>query len=311
MKIVFLDSGTLGEGVSFDKLKQFGDFKAFEKTSREETLERIIDVDIIITNKVNISHEHINKVSHLKLVVSAATGTNHIDIESCQKNGIEVKNVSDYSTDSVAQHTFSMLFHLLHSSEYFQNYTRSHEWEKSPFFTHLGRSFSEIKGKTWGIIGLGTIGKKVATIANCFGAKVVYYSSSGLDRSDEFKRVELDLLLKNSDIVSIHAPLNEKTLNLINKTNLNLLKEHAVLLNLGRGGIINEADLAYEFERRNILVGLDVLSEEPLNPNSKINSMLDSERFFLTPHIAWSSTEARELLVQKIGLNIATFLESR
>ena len=309
MKIVFLDAGTLGEGVSLNQLEDLGRFKAYDFTEPNETQERIKDVSIIITNKVQISQRHLENSASLKLVVSAATGTNHIDLEACEATGIDVKNVADYSTESVAQQTFAMLFHLKHSNEYFQNYTRTLEWEKSPFFSHLGRTFSEVKGQTWGIIGLGTIGKRVATIATCFGAKVIYYSSSGKDRSEEYSRYELDELLQKSDIVSIHSPLNSQTKNLLNSSNLSLLKDNAVLLNLGRGGIINEVDLVSAFDQSNILVGLDVLEQEPFAKDAAIKKLLPSERFFLSPHIAWSSVEARALLIEKIGKNISEFLK--
>lgn len=307
MKIVFLDSGTLSDKTSLSTIEKHGAFKAFVKTAPEEVSSRIKDADIVITNKVIMTEELISNAPKLKLIISAATGMNHIDSVACKKNNIVLKNVENYSTESVAQHTFAMLFHLMHSSEYFQNYTRSLEWETSPFFTHLGKTFSEIKGKTWGIIGLGTIGKRVATLAECFGAKVVYYSSSGLDRSDKYKRLELNELLESSHIISIHSPLNNKTNNLLNKTNLSLIKNGSILLNLGRGGIINEEDLVIEFKKRVLFLGLDVLEVEPLAKNAAIQSIFDSERVFITPHIAWASNEARDNLVEKISNHILNF----
>lgn len=308
MKIVFLDAGTLGDSFSFEPIEKLGEFKAFEKTAPSEVVDRISDAEIVITNKVLIAEDVISKSKNLKLVISAATGTNHIDKDACAKANVDVMNVSNYSTDSVAQHTFSMLFHLLHSNRYFDDYTSKGEWEDSKYFTHLGREYFEIKGKRWGIIGLGTIGSRVAELASCFGAKVSYYSSSGKDRSDKYERVELEELLKQSDIVSIHAPLTDKTENLLNKNNLGLLEDNSILLNLGRGGIINEEDLVGVLQQGKIFVGLDVLENEPMKKNSPLKALLGRENLFITPHIAWSSKEARKLLVEKITKNIKTFL---
>lgn len=304
MKIVFLDAGTLGEGITLEPLKKLGEFRDFDSTSKDQVLSRVSEADIIITNKVIIDKKILASTKQLKLVVAAATGLNHIDVEACKEKNILVKNVSSYSTDSVSQHTFAILFHLLHRLEYFQQYTKNKKWSESQFFTHLGREFFEIKNKKWGIIGLGEIGNQVATIASSFGAKISYYSSSDKDRTDKYPRVDLKTLLSESDIITIHSQLNSQTKNLVNSSNLELLKESAILINVGRGGIINEVDLVDYFIKNNILVGLDVLETEPMTKDCVVNKMLSSERFLLTPHIAWSSVEARQRLIDKIAENI-------
>lgn len=304
MKIVFLDAGTLGEGISFDEINKLGDFVVYQNTNATEISSRIKDADVVITNKVVINSDSLDTAKNLRLVVAAATGLNHIDISACEAKNILVKNVSSYSTDSVAQHTFALLFHLLHKLEYFQQYTREKKWIESEYFTHLGRNYFEIKNKKWGIIGLGEIGSRVANLAASFGANISYFSSSDKDRSADYPRVDLNTLLTESDIISIHSPLNQQTKNLLNKSNLNKLKDSAVLINVGRGGIINEMDLAVAFSNSNMLVALDVLESEPMDSNSPVLSMLNSERFLLTPHIAWSSIEARQTLIKKIAKNI-------
>ena len=308
MKIVFLDTGTLGENVSFKDIETRGEFKGYTDTSDSELQDRISEANIVISNKVKLMGKDLAEAPELKLVISAATGMNHIDAEFCKERGIRVMNVSDYSTNSVAQHTFSMLFHLLHSNAYFDNYTSKNKWKESNHFTHLGREFFELKNKTWGIIGLGTIGSRVADIATIFGCNVTYYSSSNKDRSDKYRRVDLEELLSESKIISIHSPLNSKTKNLINKKNLSLIKDGSFLLNLGRGGIISEKDLANELLARKIFVGLDVLEEEPMESDSPLSEFTALENLFVTPHIAWSSVEARKLLVSKIADNIDQFI---
>jgi glycerate dehydrogenase len=247
----------------------------------------------------------------LELICVAATGMNNIDLAAAEKLGIEVKNVKGYSTRSVAQHTFAMLFYLLEHMRYYDYAVRSGIWSVSGLFTDVTHPFFEIAGKKWGIIGMGEIGQEVARLAEAFGAHVAYYSTSGLNLSQRYLHQPLDVLLSTSDIVSIHAPLNEKTLMLLNETNLPLLKEKAVLLNLGRGGIINETDLAYELDRREIYAGLDVLEKEPVEKDNPLLHIEHKERLLITPHIAWTSIEARRKLLEGIVNNIKTHLSAR
>jgi len=302
MKIVFLDALTLGE-VNFEKFKSLGDVEVYDITPKDKILERVKDADVVVTNKVVIDKEIMDK-SNVKFIQIAATGMNNVDLEYAKKKGIIVKNVAGYSTNSVIQHTFALVLGLLNKVCYFDKYTRE-KYPNSEIFTHIQNWF-EINGKIWGIIGLGEIGRGVAKLAKSFGAEVIYYSTSGKNQNNEFKRVELDELLQTSHIITIHAPLNEKTKNLLNKNNLELIKDRAVLVNVGRGGIINEKDLAEILEKKDILVGLDVFEKEPINAN---NPLLKSKKVLLTPHVAWTSEEARKKLIDSIYENIRLFVK--
>lgn len=303
MKIVLLDSITFGD-TSLECFDTLGDVHSFEATEASLTQARIKDATVVVTNKVVITKEHMQNTPSLKLICVAATGTNNVDLEAAKEHGIEVKNVAGYSTDSVVQHTFSMLFYLLGHSRYYDEVVKSKEYSRSGVFTDVSRPFSEIKGKTWGIIGLGAIGKEVARVAKAFGANVIYYSTSGRNSSDEFEQVVLHRLLESSDIISIHAPLNERTNNLLGYEQLQHIKEKAVVLNLGRGGIINEEAVAEIVDERELYFGLDVFVKEPLPEDSPLLAVKNSERLYLTPHIAWTSVEAREKLIASVCRNI-------
>ena len=302
MKIVFLDALTLGD-VDFERFKDLGEVEIYEVTKENETIERVKDADIVVTNKVVIDKKVMDN-SNIKFIQIAATGMNNVDLEYAKKKGIIVKNVAGYSTKSVIQHTFSLVLGLLNRVCYFDEYVRK-EYPNSEIFTHIVDWF-EISGKTWGIIGLGEIGRGVGNLAKSFGAEVIYYSTSGKNDNKEFKRVSLEELLRESDIISIHAPLNENTKNLLNKDNLNLIKNGAILVNVGRGGIINEDDLAEILKEKDIFVGLDVFSKEPINKDNPLLKF--KNKTLLTPHIAWTSKEAREKLMDKIYENIKNFV---
>jgi glycerate dehydrogenase len=308
MKMVVLDTDTLGNDIDLTSFSTFGEVVFYPYTKPEETIKRVKDADIVITNKVIIDKEVMDQ-SDIKLICVAATGMNNIDLEAAKAKGIAVKNVAGYSTPSVVQTTFAMALYFMNHLPYFDNYTKSDEgWVKSPVFTHLEQPYFDLEDKSWGIIGLGTIGKKVATIAEAFGANILYYSTSGRNRDDEFQRTTLDDLLHTCDIISIHAPLNEQTKNLINRDNLTELKDDAILLNLGRGGIINETDLAKHIDKSNIRVALDVLEYEPMREENPLRSIKAQERLLMTPHIAWASVQSRERLVEGICNNIKAFL---
>jgi len=300
MKIVFLDALTLGN-VDFDRFESLGEVEIHQTTDKNETLNRVKDADIVVTNKVVIDKEIMDK-SNIKFIQIAATGMNNVDLEYAKQKGIIVKNVAGYSTKAVIQHTFALVLGLLNRVCYFDKYSRK-EYLDSKIFTHIQNWF-EIDGKRWGIIGLGEIGRGVANLAKNFGAEVVYYSTSGKNQNSEFKRVELNELLKTSQIISIHAPLNENTKNLLNKDNLGLIQDGAILVNVGRGGIINENDLAEILEKRDFFAGLDVFEKEPVNSD---NPLLKSKKVLLTPHIAWTSIEARKKLMDGIYENIKAF----
>ncbi|KAA5544831.1 D-2-hydroxyacid dehydrogenase [Adhaeribacter rhizoryzae] len=310
MKIVFLDLKTMGEVPNLHLLEQHGNVTYYETTTPAEVPARIKEADIIIVNKVNLDKPALEAATNLKLICVAATGTNNIDKVAAAERGIVVKNVVDYSSASVAQLTFAMLLHLLHKLPYFDNYVKQGEYAQSEIFTHLNHPFREIKNKRFGIIGLGNIGRQVARIAEAFGAEVVYYSASGGNTNQPYQRLELEEFLRTSDIISIHEPLNEYTQNLLHYNRLQLLKPSAILINVGRGGIVNEADLVRALNENLLLAaGLDVFEQEPIEANNPFLNIQHKEKLVLTPHIAWASVEARTLLVEKLAQNIQTFLQ--
>ncbi len=303
MKIVLLDALTFGE-TDLSGFEALGAVAVFQTTSPEQVQERITNCDVIVTNKVVITDSHMSKTPSLKLICVAATGMNNIDLESAKTHNIQVKNVAGYSTDSVIQHTFSMLFYLIGHSRYYDEYVKDGTYSKSPIFTDVSKPFFEIRGKKWGIIGLGSIGRGVANIAKTFGAEIFYYSTSGRNRTDDYQRVNLDELLKTCDIISIHAPLNELTNNLLDYEQLLTCKDGAIVLNLGRGGIINEEAVAKIVDEKNISFGLDVLSKEPMRVNHSLLHVKNKENLYITPHIAWTSVEARDKLIATTIENI-------
>lgn len=309
MHIVLLDAQTLGEDLDISALDAFGTLTVYQSTLPEETLERIQIADIVITNKVVISGNMMEETPRLKLICIAATGMNNVDLEAAKYKGISVKNVGGYSTKSVVQHTFAMALYLLEKMAYYDHAVKSFAWTESGIFTDVSHPFYEISGKKWGIIGMGSIGQEVAKIATAFGAEVSYYSTSGKNLHHGYPHQSLEFILRDCDIISIHAPLNDDTYNLISENNLPYIKDNAILLNLGRGGIINETDLAFELDRRCFYAGLDVLETEPIVLNNRLNEVKHKERLLITPHIAWTSIEARKKLFEGIVKNIQTFME--
>jgi len=307
MNLVFLDRATLGSDMNLDEFNEFGTVKIYDTTRSEETATRVKDADIVITNKVVIDKKIMDS-SNIKLICVAATGMNNIDLEYAKEKGIIVKNVTSYSTASVVQLTFSFVFHFMQKIEFYDNYVKSGAWERSHIFTNLDEPFNELKNKRWGVIGLGTIGKKVADIAKSFGCDVSYYSTTGTNYNTNYKQVRLDELLIESDIISIHCPLNSATHNLLNKSNLNTIKDGAILLNLGRGGIINEQDLADIIETKELYCGLDVVTKEPIETNSVLRNIQNKERIVITPHIGWASIESRKRLLNGIKTNIKEYV---
>ena len=263
MKIIILDRATLGFDIDISVFETLGEVKSYDITKPNETIERLQDADIVITNKVVISKEVMDS-SNLKLICISATGMNNVDLEYAKQKNIEVKNVAGYSSASVVQVAFSMIFYFIQKLDYYKKYVDEGNWQKSQIFTHIDKPFFELDGKKVGIIGLGDIGRNFAKKAEAFDCEVVYFSTSGKNSNSEYKRVELDELLKTCDIISIHCPLNENTKDLLNYENMKNIKDGAILLNLGRGGIINEADLAKIIDEKEIYCGIDVVAVEPI-----------------------------------------------
>ncbi len=310
MKIVILDRKTLGFDIDISIFEKFGEVTSYDVTKEDETLIRIKQADIIITNKVIISKEHMD-YSNIKLVCISATGMNNVDLEYAKEKGIEVKNVAGYSSSSVVQVSFAMIFHFIQKLNYYKSYVDKGKWQKADTFTHIDKPFFELDNKRVGIIGLGDIGKNLAKKANAFDCDVVYYSTSGKNSNSEFKRVELNELLKTSDIISIHCPLNKQTENLLNYENMKNIKDGAILLNLGRGGIINELDLSILIDEKEIYCGIDVVSKEPIEESNPLLSVKNKDRLLLTPHIGWASIEARTRLIKMVAGNIEEFMKKK
>ncbi|QKJ24228.1 D-2-hydroxyacid dehydrogenase [Poseidonibacter lekithochrous] len=307
MKIVILDRKTLGNDVNVDIFNKFGEVEVFDITKENETKDRVKDADIVITNKVMISKK-VMENSKLKLICISATGKNNVDLEYAKQKGIEVKNVAGYSSSSVSQVAFSMIFHFVSKLNYYKNYVDEGNWQKSEIFTHIDKPFFELDKKRVGVIGLGDIGSSFAKRAQAFDCEVVYYSTSGRNNNSEFKRVELDELLSTCDIISIHCPLNEQTKDLLNYENMKNMKDGAILLNLGRGGIINEADLSKLIDEKEIYCGIDVVNVEPIEESNPLLKVQNKDRLLLTPHIGWASVEARTRLISMVADNIEEYL---
>lgn len=309
MKIVFLDAKSVGEDIDLSKYSELGEFLTYDFSTQEQIPERIADADVLITNKCLINEQSIGCAQDLKLVCVTATGTNNLDKDYLAKRNIAWRNVAGYSTESVAQHTFAMLFYLLEKLSYYDAYVKDGKYANDTSFTHFAERFHEINGKTWGIIGLGAIGRRVADIAKMFGANVIYYSTTGKNNQDGYTRVDFDTLLQTSDIISVHAPLTPETENLMNAEAFAKMKPTAIFLNLGRGAIVVEQDLASALENKTIAAaGLDVLCAEPMSPNSPFLPIKDSKRLLITPHIAWASVEARNNLMDIIYHQIKDFI---
>ena len=311
MKIVILDADTVGDSPALEKIAALGEFVKYPRTAASETAGRIADADIAITNKVVIGRAEMVAAPLLKLICVTATGVNNIDLEAAREHGITVKNVADYSTESVAQVTFMHIFCLMGHMRYWDSFAKSGEWTCSGLFTDISHTWGQLCGRRIGIIGMGKIGGRVAKIASAFGMEVVYFSTSGTGHCTDYPCLSLEELLRTSDVVSIHAPLNERTRGLIGAGQLKMMKKTAILVNVGRGGIVDDADLAAALDGGIIAgAGLDVFTKEPLPAGHPLLTLSHPERLSLTPHIAWTSDEARTLLMERTLQNIQDYLNA-
>ncbi|WP_291951941.1 D-2-hydroxyacid dehydrogenase [Campylobacter sp.] len=308
MKIVCLDASTLG-GADLSIFKEFGELEVYDLTSKEDVIARISNAQVVMINKIIIDKEVMDQ-TNLKLILQLSTGVNNIDMSYAKQKGIVVKNAVGYSTKSVLGHTFALILAFLNHIPYYDKWSKEGKWCKSPIFTDFSRTLHSLDGKKHGIIGLGTIGKEVAQTSMLFGSSVYYYSTSGANFDKQYKKVSLEELLTICDVISIHAPLNEKTKNLITKKELKLLKDGAILINVGRGGIINEDDLAWAIDAKNIKAGLDVLEIEPMIKNHSLSQIKNKENLIITPHIAWASAESIQNLIQIVYKNFKEYMEN-
>ncbi|MCR4824653.1 MAG: hydroxyacid dehydrogenase [Bacteroidales bacterium] len=304
MKIVFLDAATLGD-TPLDEIAAQGELVAWPSSTPEEALERVGDCEVLIVNKVRVTEQLLAQAPRLRLICESATGVNNIDLEAAARRGIPVRNAAGYSTEAVVQSTFAHLLSLAGHAPYFDECVKSGRYSAGTLFCDISHPYVELDGKTLGIIGLGTIGTRVAAVASAFGMKVIYYSTSGTSHNHDYPSVTLDELLAASDAVTIHAPLNPRTAGLIGAAELRKMKKTAFLLNLGRGGIVDEAALA-EAVDAGVIAGaaLDVYSSEPLPADNPLMSVRHPERFRFTPHTAWASQEALKRLVHQVADNI-------
>lgn len=308
MKIVILERDSVGQDVSVECLKDFGEVTAYSNTAAEEVAERVRDAEIIIANKSPLNGETLKDAAGVELICEFATGYDNVDLEYCRSRGIRVANVVNYSTAAVAQHTFALCFYILEKLHHYDHYVKSGEYAAQTRFSNFDLPFTELDGKTWGIIGMGNIGRKVAQIAEVFGCKVIFYSASGKSSCTEYERVELDTLLGESDFVSIHCPLSDRTRNLIDLDALKKMKKTAVLLNVARGPVVNDEAL-YTALTEDIIAGagLDVTGTEPMKESNPLSRIMDSNRLIITPHLAWASIEARNRVVEETYKNIEAF----
>lgn len=308
MKIVFLDAKSIGEDIDLSGYHALGEVVKYDFSTPAEAAERAVEADVLIINKVPVNEATIGKAAKLKLVCVTATGTNNLDKEYLKQRGIAWRNVAGYSTESVAQHTFAMLFYLLEHISYYDKYVKNEQYIGDRCFTHFERKFPQLSNLTWGIVGLGAIGRRVADIAKCFGCRVIYYSTSGKNCQPAYERVDFDRLLAESDIISVHAPLTADTERLMDKAAFAGMKSSAIFINVGRGPIVVEEDLAEALEQGEIAAaGLDVLCEEPMSPDNPLRRIKDSDKLLITPHIAWASVEARTNLMEIILEQIKEF----
>ncbi len=314
MKIVELDRNTLGYDIDTNVFADFGDYEQHDSDTIEKNREYIKDADVIIFNKAVMNEEMLKDAKNVKLLCVTATGYDNIDLDYARSRGIGVANVKAYSTPAVAQHTFALALYVLEKISYYDEYVKSGKYSSQSGFCNFDEKYNELEGKTWGIIGMGNIGRKVAKIASAFGCNVIYYSTTGKNKVDGYEQVSFDDLLSRLDILSIHCPLNDSTRGLIDMKALKKMKSSAILVNVARGPIIIDEDLTQALEQGIIAgAGLDVLTKEPMPADNPLHRIKDSRKLIITPHMAWASVEARQRCADEVYLNIKAFLngESR
>lgn len=309
MNIVVLEQKSIGDDIDLSIYRDFGDVTYYDNTLDDQIAGRIKDAEVVIVNKGAMNESTLKNAEKVKLICLFATGYDNVDLEYCKSRGIAVANVVDYCTAAVAQHTFAMALYLLERLPFYDNYVKSGTYGAQERFSNFDKPFLELEGKTWGIIGLGNIGKKAAKIAEGFGCHVIYYSVTGRNNSGEYERVEFDDLLKRSDFISIHCPLSDLTRNLIDFEAMKKMKKTALLLNVARGPVVNNQDLYKALMEGEIYgAGLDVLEQEPIQPDNPLGTIKDSEKLIITPHMSWASTEARTRLSIEVYKNIEAFI---
>lgn len=309
MNIVVLERSSVGMDVDVSCFEKFGEVVCYPNTTAENTAERVKDADIVIANKAPLNESTLKDAENVKLICLFATGYDNVDLEYCKKRGIKVANVTNYCTPAVAQHTLLLAMMLVEKIAYYDDYVKSGAYSAQDRFSNFDRTFHDLAGKTWGIVGMGSIGHRVAELATTFGCKVIFYSASGKSTCTEYERVELDVLLKESDILSLHCPLSDRTRYLIDKKAFDKMKKTAVLINVARGQVVNTQDLYQALvEEKIAAAGLDVLEKEPMELSNPLYQIKDSTKLIITPHMSWASVESRTCLVGEVVKNIDAFL---
>lgn len=310
VKIVILERNSVGVDTPVDCFEELGEVTCYPNTTTaEEVRERTKDADIIVANKARLNEESLRESPNVKLICEFATGFDNCDLAYCNSRGIKVANVADYCTDMVAQHTFTLMLTLLQKLPHYDEYVKSGAYAAQDRFSNFDEPFTELAGKTWGIVGMGHIGKKVAQIATAFGCRVIFHSVTGKSTVTEYEQVDKDTLLRESDFLSLHCPLSDLTRDFIDKEALRKMKKTAVLVNVARGPVVNNTDLYDALMNGEIMAaGLDVLEKEPLQLSNPLSKIKDSNRLIITPHLAWASVEARFRCVNEAYLNAKAFL---
>jgi glycerate dehydrogenase len=309
MKLVVLERDSVGTDIDVSCFEKFGEVTYYPNTVAANAAERVKDADIIIVNKAPMNESTLKDAPNVKLICLFATGFDNVDLEYCKGRGIKVANVVNYCTSAVAQHTLLLAMALSENLAFYDDYVKSGTYSAQERFSNFDRPFNELEGKTWGIVGMGAIGHRVAALAEAFGCQVIFYSASGKSTCTEYRKVEFDTLLAESDILSLHCPLSDRTRGLMNKDAFVKMKKTAVLVNVARGPVVNTQDLYDALITGEIAAaGLDVLEKEPMTKDNPLHEIKDSTKLIITPHMSWASTESRERLVQEVAANIEAFL---
>lgn len=310
MKIVMLDRNSIGMDINVELFQKLGEFKEYNTADVETTKEYIKDADVLVFNKTVMNENLLKDAQNVKLLCVTATGYDNIDVSYAKSRGIAACNIKDYSTPAVVQHTFALALSVLEKIRYYDEYVTSGKYSEQLGFSHFEEKYFELKGKTWGIVGLGNIGRGVAKVAEAFGCKVIFYSASGTNNTTDYERVDFDTLLKESDILSLHCPLTDKTRELMNLEAFKKMKPSAVLVNVARGPVINDADLCQALKEGMIAgAGLDVLSKEPMEKTNPLTEIMGTNKLLITPHMAWASVEARTRCMEEVYKNIDAFVK--
>jgi len=305
MKIVYLDAATIGDDLDLSFISEVGETTIYQNMSQNDVSDAISDAEVVILNKLKLNEANLKNAKKLKLICETATGYDNIDIEYCKRHNIAVCNVVGYSSNSVAQLTIALALNLLMHIDEYNSYVHSGNYTKSGIANKLTPHFCELHGKTWGIVGLGDIGKQVAKTAQSFGCKVIAFKRTP---DPEFQCCDLSYLFQNSDIISVHLPLSETTRGIIDKNIISQMKKNAVLINVSRGAVTDEAALAEAILHDKIAgIGIAVYSEEPFSEKHPFYQLLGHKRAILTPHMAWGAYESRLRCIKEVVENIKAF----